>query len=113
MPSESSLFPAVSESFSLPASSLAPPGECCPTAGYLAPLTFAGRYYGARAFLQRQGLLPPDGMPSPRTDPYAWKIVRQALHPPLPLPDFQRPLLGEPPPDRGRSFDWPHPKFTP
>lgn len=81
---------------------------CCPAVGVPVPLGMT--LNSAKNFLERQGILRADRCPMPRTSPGWWKVHTIPLAPPLPLPPLQFYLLGDPPPDRGVTRDWPHPK---
>lgn len=47
-----------------------------------------------------------------RIQPESWAIHRYQLRAPLPIPEAQQALNGEPPPDRGQTYAWPHPTFA-
>lgn len=68
-----------------------------------------GDTQGARAFLERNGLLTTYRNPSPRTAPDELLVHRERLSPPFPVPALQAYLEGSPPPDRGQSLPWPYP----
>lgn len=62
-------------------------------------------------FLERAGLIPAHRNPQPRCSPRDLLIHQLPLTPPLPLPELQGYLEGEPsPPDRGVTQDWPFPE---
>jgi hypothetical protein len=62
-------------------------------------------------FLQRSGLIPTHKNPEPRIEPRAIKVHSLELELPLPLPNLLYPEDGDySPPDRGQTFDWPHPE---
>ena len=79
-------------------------GEPVPDRG----TTFAGP---VPPFLARTGIIPGHQGPAPRVGPYWWKLRRLPLEAPLPLPEHQQVLQGEPVPDGGQTYDWPHPEF--
>lgn len=85
---------------------------CCPDASYLSPKNYATQLGSARIFLERHGLLPAYRGPGPRMAPAAMRVHSTPLIPPLPLSELQGYLEGSPPPDRGRTRDWPHPQFS-
>lgn len=61
-------------------------------------------------FLQRIGLNQVIARPAPRLAPDEHSVHDLELEAPLPLPEFQKPLDGDPPPDRGVSEPWPYPE---
>lgn len=77
-----------------------------------APVDFGTTGCGARPFLERLGVLPAYRHPEPILVPGDLRIHRYPLRPPLPLATLQRPLLGQPAPDRGKSLAWPHPDLA-
>jgi hypothetical protein len=84
---------------------------CWQVPGYTRPI-IVGRSGGCRSFLERHFLLAADRLPAPRLALEASKINQIPLQPPLPLPPLQAHLNGMPPPDRGRTDEWPYPVET-
>lgn len=63
------------------------------------------------AFLQRTGLVPTYLNPEPRIEPRSWSIHSASLEAPLPLPNLLSHIDGDTsPPDRGQTYEWPHPE---
>lgn len=60
-----------------------------------------------RLYLERRGLIRTDRLPTPVVALAALQIRSYPLRDPRPA-DQQRPLEGDPPPDRGVSREWPH-----
>jgi hypothetical protein len=82
--------------------------SCCPDPGIEAIVDFQ-TYGSAKNFLERIGVLTALRNPEPRIQPAKIRPHDIPLQPPLPTSELQEPLLGETPPDRGKSLHWPHP----
>jgi len=82
--------------------------SCCPSPGVenIVDWSFAG---GAKPFLERAGLIRAYRNPEPRMQPGESRVHTVPLKEPLPLPELQEHFVGEPPPDQGKTLDWPHP----
>jgi len=63
----------------------------------------------ALGFLQRIGLNQVIARPAPRIAPDDAAVHSLELEAPLPLPELQKILDGDPPPDRGVTEPWPYP----
>lgn len=65
----------------------------------------------ATNFLERGGFIQTYRNPTPRISPRALGIHNrpEAEIAPLPLPELQYHLNGDPAPDRGQTLEWPHP----
>jgi hypothetical protein len=70
---------------------------------------FSEPRFGARGYLERVGVLDAIRGPLPVIAPGDWRVHSIPLVPPLPPAELQGRLLGESPPDRGQTLDWPHP----
>lgn len=85
--------------------------DCCPRQGTEIAYDYVN-LSSARSFLERIGAIPAYRLPMPRIDPWRWKMHRVPKHAPLPLAEYQQALQGEPMPDAGQTYAWPHPEFT-
>lgn len=84
--------------------------SCCPSSAIVAVSDYGTGVGGAKPFLQRIGAL--NAMaPGSRASLDASRVHTIPLKEPLPLPELQTPLLGELPPDKGKSLDWPYPDY--
>lgn len=82
---------------------------CCNLGEIEDVLDYSSQLGSARPFLERAGIIPTNRGPRPRVQPAYWRIHSAPLQPPLPLPALQGHLNGSPPPDRGKTTEWPHP----
>ena len=62
----------------------------------------------AKLFLERAGLVPTLRGPLPSHDAESSAVHGLTLQSPLPLPEFQKVLRGDPSPDRGATQEWPN-----
>ena len=81
----------------------------CGPASSAAPADFSVTPCNGREFLTRIGALDPTVGPLPRFSPSSLRAHSIPLQPPLPWPEYQQHLHGDPVPDRGQTLDWPHP----
>lgn len=84
--------------------------SCCVSSDVEATADFAV-VGGAKPFLERIGVLAADRLPGPRVQPSSWRVHSIPLKAPTPLPDLQSHLVGDPPPDHGKTLEWPHPDW--
>lgn len=80
--------------------------RCCPDPSVDASVDYGTVAGSAQGFLERAGIVPTVRRPRPRIEPAANRIHTSPLSAPLPLPELQYPLNGEPPPDRGNTQEW-------
>jgi hypothetical protein len=71
---------------------------------------FSQQLFGARRYLEKIGVLDAQRGPGPRFAPGELRVHTIPLFPPLPPARYVGFLLGEPPPDRGQTPEWPHPE---
>lgn len=64
---------------------------------------------GAVPYLERIGEIPSLRSPVPTLSPADLRVNSIPLIAPSPPSQLQRPLLGEQPPDRGQTLEWPYP----
>jgi len=83
-------------------------GTCCATVTRHAPIVWS-RPACALQFLQRARIIPIVCNPGPRMTMAQSRAHSIPLYAPLPVPQLQYHLSGEPAPDRGRALNWPHP----
>lgn len=81
----------------------------CSIPGTLAEVDYGRTGASAKGYLERMGVLDPSSPPGPMVSFGTLRVHGKPLKPPLPLPAFQRPLLGEKAPDRGQTLPWPYP----
>lgn len=80
--------------------------RCCPDPSVDATVDYGTAVGGAKAFLERAGIIPTLRRPRPRIEPAANRVHSVPLKAPLPLPELQDHVNGEPPPDRGNTTEW-------
>ncbi len=85
----------------------------CGISSVSVPTNFADEPCCGRSFLERIGVLEASTGPHPRISPTQLKVHSVPLHPPLPTPEVQQFLHGDPLSDRGQTLDWPHPGADP
>lgn len=83
-------------------------GRCAPLS-VLVVADFSNASYSAKPFLERMGIFEARRNPESKFAPGQLRVHNYPLRPPLPSAALQEHLLGENPPDRGRTLDWPHP----
>ena len=79
---------------------------CCPDTE--TEVVYDWQLSSAKSFLERVSLLQAQRMPGPRMDPESLRSHNIPLVAPQPNPEGQHHLEGEPVPDRGQTFHWPH-----
>ena len=84
--------------------------QCCPSRTVPAEEDYGLRIGIARYYLESRGVLFPVRGPLARTAPKAHRVHSFPLVAPLPLPELQHYLTGEPPPDNAGTPEWPHPQ---
>ena len=83
--------------------------SCCPNPGIDASVDFSSELGSAQGFLERHRFIPVNQNPGARFTPQDSRWHDIPLESPLPLPELQQFLNGEPQPDRGKTLDWPNP----
>lgn len=86
--------------------------RCCSVPKVDAVVDFSVTIGSAIPFLERIGAIATVRRPHARIEPRAHRVHSIPLTTPLPLPNTQRHLNGTPPPDRGQTYDWPHPELS-
>lgn len=71
------------------------------------PVSFLAHSGCCREFLTRCGLLDATIGPLPSIEPEHWLVHSSPLSAPMPWPELQVHLLGDPSPDRGQTRPWP------
>lgn len=66
------------------------------------------RSRSAKVFLERAGVRRTLRPPLPTAAPGLAPVLTVRVAAPLPLAEYQAVTLGNPPPDRGASAEWPH-----
>lgn len=85
----------------------------CSIPGVNAEVDYGTTSGSAKGYLERIGVLNARRPRGPVFSPDLARVHQIPLQAPLPPPVFQRPLLGEASPDRGRTLRWPYPVDPP
>ncbi len=82
--------------------------SCCPNDEFTDVRDFSVNLGGARGYLERAGIIGTARNPRPTIVPSQLTVHTEQMKSPWPTPDNVRFRMGDPPPDRATTEEWPY-----